>query len=140
MHREEPRYMEFPRVPDKRGHLIFIEGENTIPFPIKRVYYICNIPDKSIKRGGHAHKGVKEVVVALAGSFTAICDNGSTKSIFPMSQFDIGLYVPEMVWLELSDFSSGAICLVLSSEYYNEKNYVRKYADFLKHISKGESK
>lgn len=138
MYQEKPRYLEFPKIRDPRGMLTFVESENTVPFPIKRVYYIYNIPDRHTKRGGHAHKGVKEVIIALAGSFEAICDDGFKKSRFPMNQSDVGLYVPEMVWMEIVDFSSGAVCLVLSSEHYSEANYVRKYSDFIKAVKKAK--
>lgn len=136
MYREKPRYIEFPKIPDSRGALTFIEGENTVPFPIKRVYYIYNIPGRETKRGGHAHRGVKEVIIPISGSFEVICDKGFEKTHFHMLQHNMGLYVPEMTWVELFNFSKNVICLVLSSEYYNEANYVRKYNMFMREVKK----
>ena len=138
MHRQQSRYIEFPKISDLRGSLTFAEGKSTVPFSIKRIYYIYDIPDRNTKRGGHAHKDVQEIIIPIAGRFEIICDNGFEKVHFRMDRCNSGLYIPELVWTELSNFSEGAICLVLSSKYYDEANYIRKRADFIKEIKKME--
>ena len=136
MHYNSARYVEFPQIMESRGKLTYVEGERTVPFSVKRIYYIYDIPDSNAKRGGHAHRGVQEVMIPIAGQFEVTCDNGVEKTHFHMVKRNVGLYVPEMVWADLFNFSKNAICLVLSSEYYDEVNYVRKYSDFIQEIKK----
>ena len=140
MQKKNARYVEFPLISDKRGRLIFAEAARTVPFLIKRIYYICGITEKGTRRGGHAHRGVEEIIIPIAGAFEVVCDSGFMQEHFHMIRSDIGLYIPEMVWTDLFNFSPDTVCLVLSSEYYDEVNYVRKYGDFMREVKEREKR
>src|SRR4051812_38923786 len=107
--------IELPKISDPRGNLTFIESERHIPFDIERVYYLYDVPGGET-RGGHAHRRCREFIVAASGSFDIVVDDGKEKRKFFLNRSYYGLYVPQMVWRELENFSSGSICLVLSSE------------------------
>lgn len=124
------RIIDFPRIPDQRGNLTFVEGTRHIPFDIKRVYYLYDVPGGA-SRGGHGHKALHQLIIAMAGSFDVILDNGSEAEKFSLNRSYYGLYVPPMRWRELENFSSGAVCLVLASEVYDENDYFRDYNEFL---------
>ena len=121
--------IELPRIPDQRGNLSFIEGQRHVPFDIKRVYYLYDVPGGAY-RGGHAHKALHQLVIAMAGSFDIILDNGEKAEKFALNRSYYGLYIPPMTWRELENFSSGAVCLVLASEHYDEVDYYRNYDEF----------
>ena len=127
--------VELPVVTDPRGDLTFIEGENHIPFPIRRVYYLYNVPVDA-ERGGHAHHELEQVVFALSGSFRIKIDNGSTKSEYWLSNPQKGLYINKLIWREMDCFSQGAVCMVLASHPYDESDYLREYNDFISTINK----
>ncbi len=127
--------VELPVVTDPRGDLTFIEGENHIPFPIRRVYYLYNVPVDA-ERGGHAHYDLEQVVFALSGSFRIKIDNGSTKSEYWLSNPQKGLYINKLIWREMDCFSQGAVCMVLASHPYDESDYLREYDDFISTINK----
>ena len=127
--------VELPVVTDPRGDLTFIEGENHIPFPIRRVYYLYNVPVDA-ERGGHAHHDLEQVVFALSGSFRIKIDNGSTKSEYWLSNPHKGLYINKLIWREMDCFSQGAVCMVLASHLYDESDYLREYDDFISTINK----
>ena len=127
--------VELPVVTDPRGDLTFIEGENHIPFPIRRVYYLYNVPVDA-ERGGHAHHDLEQVVFALSGSFRIKIDNGSTKSEYWLSNPQKGLYINKLIWREMDCFSQGAVCMVLASHPYDESDYLREYDDFISTINK----
>ena len=127
--------VELPVVTDPRGDLTFIEGENHIPFPIRRVYYLYNVPVDA-ERGGHAHHELEQVVFALSGSFRIKIDNGSTKSEYWLSNPQKGLYINKLIWREMDSFSQGAVCMVLASRPYDESDYLREYDDFISTINK----
>lgn len=120
--------IDIPKITDTRGNLAVIEKE-TIPYPIKRVYYLFDVPSDSY-RGGHAHKQQLEFLIALSGSFTVTLDNGTSKKSFLLNKPNKGLLIPTGIWRELEDFSSGAICLVLSSGEFEEEDYIREYKEF----------
>ncbi len=122
--------IQFPKVRDVRGNLTFVEGLRHIPFPIRRVYYLYDVPSGET-RGGHAHKNHRECLIAASGSFTVSLDDGFHREQLLLNRPDVGLYSPVMIWRELANFSSGAICLVLASEEYDESDYYRDYDDFL---------
>lgn len=122
--------IDFPIVHDTRGNLTFIEGTSQLPYLIQRVYYLYDVPAGAM-RGGHAHKQLQECVIAASGSFTVAVDDGISRERFLLNRPYCGLYIPGMVWRELEDFSSGSICLVLSSEKYDESDYYRSYGEFL---------
>jgi dTDP-4-dehydrorhamnose 3,5-epimerase-like enzyme len=125
----EYRLIELPVISDPRGDLTFVEGCNHIPFDIKRVYYLYNVPVDS-ERGGHAHKDLEQVVFALSGSFRITVDDGVEKKEFWLRDPRRGLYISRMIWREMDAFSQGAVCMVLASMPYNEGDYIREYSEF----------
>ena len=125
---EEITLTDIPTITDTRGNLAVIEKE-CLPYPIKRVYYLFDVPSDSY-RGGHAHKEQFEFLIALSGSFTVTLDNGTSKKSFLLNKPNKGLLLPTGIWRELEDFSSGAVCLVLSSGEFDEGDYIRNYQDF----------
>lgn len=124
------RIIDLPRINDPRGNLTFVEGNAHIPFDIKRVYYLYDVPGGA-ERGGHAHKGLQQLIIAMSGSFDIHLDDGVSKRTFHMNRSYFGLYVPTMIWREIDNFSSGAVCMVLASERYDESDYYRDYNEFL---------
>lgn len=127
--------IDLPVISDPRGDLTFVEGENHIPFPIRRVYFLYNVPVDS-ERGGHAHKELEQVVFALSGSFRMKVDDGHSKSEYWLSDPRKGLYISRLVWREMDSFSQGAVCMVLASHRYEESDYYRDYKDFIAETQK----
>ena len=125
--------ISLPKISDPRGNLSFIEGNKHIPFEIKRVYYLYDVPAEA-ERGGHGHRKLQQLIVPLAGSFEFIVDDGINKQSFYLKRPWEGLYIPPMTWRDIGNFSSGAVCLVLASEYYDEADYFRDYDEFLKAV------
>lgn len=125
-----PHIIELPKIHDPRGNLSFIEGEGHVPFDIKRVYYIYDVPGGE-SRGGHAHKTLEQLIVAVAGSFTVTLDDGRTRRSFFLNHPWLGLYIPPGYWRTLDDFSSGAVGLVPASQHYDIDDYIYEYPDFL---------
>lgn len=123
------REISLPLIKDPRGDLTFIEGGKHIPFEIRRVYYLYNVPVDS-ERGGHAHRDLEQVIFALSGSFRMKIDDGTTKSEYWLRDPRKGLYISRLVWRELDAFSQGAVCMVLASHLYDEADYYRDYNDF----------
>lgn len=130
--------VDFPIIKDQRGNLTFIEGNSTIPFPIARVYYLYDVPGGA-HRGGHAHKDLEQIIIAASGSFDVHLDDGHKKQTVSLNRSYYGLFMRNMVWRELDNFSSGAICLVLASRCYDESDYIRDYTDFIKAVRAEES-
>ena len=126
----------FPRIQDPRGNLTFVEGGNHIDFDIKRVYYLYDVPGGA-ERGGHAHRELKQVIIAMSGSFDVVLDDGHVSQRFHLNRSYMGLYIPSMVWRELDNFSSGAVCMVLASEVYDEGDYYRDYDEFRRAVDQG---
>lgn len=116
---------------DRKGNLTVVENGQTLPFDVKRVYYIYDVPGGE-NRGAHAHKQLEQLIVAASGSFTVTLDDGKNKRSFFLNRPYQGLYVKPGMWRDLEDFSSGAVCLVLASELYDKDDYIRNYDDFLK--------
>ena len=125
------KLITLPKVEDIRGNLSVVEAGIHIPFKIRRVYYLYDIPGGS-ERGGHAHKALQQLIIPLAGSFDIKISDGKNSEVFSLNRANIGLYIEPMIWRELSNFSSGAVCLVLASNLYDEEDYYRNYEDFLK--------
>ena len=125
----ECEIIKLPKITDRRGNLTFVESSRHIPFDIKRVYYLYDIPGGET-RGGHAHKTLKQFMVALSGSFDVVLYDGIEKKRITLNRPDIGLYIPPMIWRELENFSSGAVCLVFASEYFTEADYIRDLQSF----------
>ncbi len=121
---------EIPKIsdPEGRGNLSIVEG-NILPYPIKRAYYLYDVPSDS-SRGGHAHKNLKQFLIALSGSFDVVLDNGYARKVFTLNKPNKGLLIPNGIWRELENFSAGSVCLSLVSELYDEDDYIRNYNDF----------
>ena len=124
------KIIDFPKITDHRGSLSFVEGNKHIPFDIKRIYYLYDIPT-NIERGAHGHKELEQIVIPISGSFDFTLDDGYKRKTFSLKEPSQGLYVPSMMWRELTDFSSGSVCLILASDVYKEEDYYRNYEEFL---------
>ncbi len=122
--------VRLPKISDPRGNLTFIEsGQSPIPFDIRRVYYLYDVPGGEA-RGGHAHRKLQQLIIAANGSFDVVLDDGFQRKTVTLNKSYEGLLVSTMVWRELVNFSSGSVCLVLASEHYDESDYYRNYDDF----------
>ncbi|HET8744036.1 MAG TPA: FdtA/QdtA family cupin domain-containing protein [Ramlibacter sp.] len=130
------RLIDLPRIQDPRGNLTFIEVSRHIPFDVKRVYYLYDVPGGA-ERGAHGHRELQQLVVAMSGSFDIHIDDGREKRVFHMNRSYFGLYICPMIWRELTNFSSGAVCMVLASDYYKESDYYRDYSDFMRDVHGG---
>lgn len=124
------KIIDLPKITDPRGNLSFIESGRHIPFDIKRVYYLYDVPGGA-ERGGHAHKELSQLIIAMSGSFDVILDDGHEKKRFHLNRSYFGLYVCPMMWRELDNFSSGSVCMVLASNHYDESDYYRDYDEYL---------
>jgi len=124
------RVVELPKISDHRGNLSFIEGGRHIPFDIQRVYYLYDVPGGA-ERGGHAHKELRQLIIAISGSVDVVLDDGREKKRVHLDRSYHGLYVCPMIWRELDNFSSGSVCMVLASNRYDEADYYRSYDDYL---------
>jgi len=125
------KIIDLPKITDPRGNLTFVEGGNQIPFDIQRVYYLYDVPGGA-ERGGHAHKDLHQLIIAMSGSFDVVLDDGKNKKRVHLSRSYSGLYVCPMIWRELDNFSSGSVCMVLASNKYDEEDYYRDNADFMR--------
>lgn len=130
---EQCQVVELPKVTDPRGNLSFIEGGRHVPFEIKRVYYLYDVPGGET-RAGHAMKTGSKFIIAASGSFDLVLDDGKTRKTVGLNRSWKGVYVPPMIWRELVNFSSAGVCLVLASDYYDEVDYIREYQDFLRAV------
>jgi hypothetical protein len=126
--------IELPKIHDPRGNLTFIEGSNHIPFDIKRVFYLYDVPGGET-RAGHALKSCHQFIIAASGSFDVIVDDGSQKQRFALNRSYYGLYLPPLLWREIENFSSNSVCTVLASECYNPADYYYQYEEFLTAVS-----
>lgn len=133
------KIIDLPKISDPRGNLTFIESNRHIPFQILRTYYLYDVPGGS-ERGGHAHKGLHQLIIAMSGSFDVVLDDGESKVRYHLNRSYNGLYVCPMIWRELDNFSSGSVCMVLASNYYDEADYFRDYQDYLSVRSIGYTK
>lgn len=125
---KDVQLIDIAKVHDTRGNLSVIEG-NAVPFEMKRVYYLYDIPSGG-RRGGHSHKDCQELLVALSGSFDVIVNDGSEQKSVTLNKPNIGLLIPNGIWRELENFSSGSVCLVLASEVFEEEDYIRDFEAF----------
>jgi dTDP-4-dehydrorhamnose 3,5-epimerase-like enzyme len=128
------RLITLKKISDPKGNLTPIEGSIDVPFDIRRVYYTYDIPGGET-RGGHAHREIQEFVVAASGSFSVTLFDGKDRETYFLNRSYYGLLIPEMVWRELTDFSSGSVCLVLASDRYDEAEYVRDFDEFTSLVS-----
>lgn len=127
---DECQIINLPKIADPRGNLTFIENSRHIPFDIKRVYYLYDVPGGS-DRGSHAHKELHQFIVAMSGSFDVELDDGQNRRRFHLNRSHYGLYVCPMMWRLLDNFSSGSVCMVLASDLYSEHDYHRDYDSFV---------
>lgn len=125
------KIIDLPKIANPQGNLTFIEGDNHIPFDIQRVYYLYDVPGGA-ERGGHAHKELQQLIIAMSGSFDIVLDDGKDKVRYHLNRSYSGLYVCPMIWRELDNFSSGSVCMVLASNRYDEADYYRDYAEFMR--------
>ncbi len=130
MNLSEIKLISLPKIVDERGNLSFIEQNNHIPFEIKRTYWIYDVPGGE-HRGGHAYKTLCEFIVALSGSFDVLVNDGKNEYKFTLNRSYFGLYVPNLIWRELNNFSTNSLCLILASDFYKENDYIRNYSEFL---------
>lgn len=132
---ERCKLIELPKISDPRGNLSFIEAGQHIPFDIKRVYYLYDVPGGS-DRGSHAHKTLHQFIVAMSGSFDVVLDDGKAQKRIHLNRSYYGLYVCPMMWRYLDNFSSGAVCMVLASAHFNESDYIRDHGEFLDEVDR----
>lgn len=123
------RITNLPKIIDERGNLSFIEGKNHIPFKIKRIYWIYDVPGGE-KRGGHAYHTLNEFIVALSGSFDVVLDDGNEKHVYSLNRSYYGIYVPQMIWRSLENFSTNSLCMILASGKYDAEDYIMEYDEF----------
>ena len=123
------KLLSLPKIEDHRGNLSVIE-KDTIPFEIKRVYYLYDVPSGA-ERGGHAHKEQNEVLIALSGSFDVVLNDGKTQKTVTLNKPNQGLLIGTEIWRELKNFSSGSVCLVIASDVFDEDDYIREFEEFL---------
>ena len=131
---EKCKLIDLPKIADPRGTLTFIESGRHVPFDFKRVYYLYDVPGGA-ERGGHAHKDLHQLIIAMSGSFDIVLNDGQLQKRIHLNRSYYGLYVCPMIWREMDNFSSGAVCLVLASNLYDEQDYYRDYQQFLKALS-----
>ena|ERR1035438_8594616 len=125
------KLIDLPKITDSRGNLTFVEGERHVPFGIKRVFYLYDVPGGA-ERAGHALKNCHQFLIAMSGSFDVVVKDGTTEKRFHQNRSYYGLYLPPLIWREMDNFSSGAVCLALTSEFYNANDYYREYGEYLK--------
>ncbi len=122
--------LKAPVITDPRGNLSFLESHRHIPFEFKRIYYLYDVPGGA-QRGGHAHLNLRQFIIAISGSFDIVLDDGFERKRVHLNRSHTGLLLPNMIWRELDNFSSGSVCMVLASEYYEEHDYIRDYRQFV---------
>lgn len=127
---DQCKIIQLPKISDPRGNLTFVEAGNHIPFDIQRVYYLYDVPGGA-ERGGHAHKGLHQLIIAMSGSFDIVLNDGLTEKRFHLNRSYYGLYICPMIWRELDNFSSGSVCMVLASNRYDEEDYYRDQNEYL---------
>ena len=127
------RLIDLPRINDARGNLTFIESQRHVPFEIKRVYYLYDVPGGA-ERAGHAHKTLHQFLIAMSGSFDVRVEDGNNDAKFHLNRSYYGLYIPPKVWREIDNFSSGSVCMALASDYFDEDDYYRDHDEFVRAV------
>lgn len=128
--------LQLPKIHNRAGNITTLENNIHLPFDVKRVYYLYDVPAGE-ERGGHAHRELQQIIVAASGAFDVLLNDGTNKKIVHLDRPFIGLHIVPGIWRELLNFSSGAICLVLASHKYDEKDYIRDYSNFLEYKQNG---
>jgi len=131
------RIIDLPKIEDPRGNLSFAEGDNQIPFEIKRVYWIYDVPGGQV-RGGHAFREQREFIIALSGSFDVIVDDGLKKQTFSINRSYYGLYIPNGLWRRMENFSTNSLAMVISSTFYDPDDYLYNYDEYRKWVRDNE--
>jgi len=126
---ESVKKIDVPRVLDGRGNLSFFENNNQIPFDIKRVYWIYDVPGGE-SRGGHAYKDLQEIIVALSGSFDVILNDGNVEKVYTLNRSYYGLYVPKMIWRHIENFSTNSLALIATDGNFDEQQYIRDFDEY----------
>ena len=124
------KLIDLPKITDPRGNLTFIESERHLPFDIKRVFYLYDVPTGE-DRGAHAHRKLHQFLICLSGSFDVALDDGFKKDTIHLNRPWIGLHIPPMIWASEINFDPGSVCLVMASEYFEEADYIRDYSEFI---------
>jgi len=130
----QPELIKLPKIADPRGNLTFIEEETLLPFKIRRVYWIYDVPGGE-HRGGHAFKGTEELIIALSGSFDVVLNDGEKEYRFALNRSYYGIYVPKLVWRLLENFSTNSLALIIASTLYSDHDYIRNFEEFLTQIN-----
>jgi len=125
---------QLPKITDPRGNLTFMESDKHVPFTIKRVFYLYDVPTGA-DRGAHAHHALHQFLICLSGSFDVTLDDGINKKVVHLNRPWLGLHIPPMVWAAEVNFDPGSVCLVMASDFYTESDYIRNYADFIKIVN-----
>lgn len=131
---DQCKLIELPKIQDSRGNLTFVESGRHIPFDIKRTYYLYDVPGGAA-RAAHGHRHLSQLMISMSGSFDVTLDDGYAKKVFHLNRSYYGLYIPPMMWRDLDNFSSGAVCMVLASDFYDESDYFRRYEDFQRAVT-----
>ncbi|MEW5748723.1 MAG: FdtA/QdtA family cupin domain-containing protein [Candidatus Thermoplasmatota archaeon] len=129
------RIVSLPKIANEKGNLTFVESTRHIPFDIKRIYYLYDVPGGE-ERGEHAHRRLEQLMIAMSGSFDVVLEDGKNRKRFHLNRAHYGLYIPPMTWRKLDNFSSGAVCLVLASDFYKVEDYIRDKQVFLKMVGR----
>jgi dTDP-4-dehydrorhamnose 3,5-epimerase-like enzyme len=132
------RLISLPKIQDPRGNLTFVEAGRHIPFDIRRVYYLYDVPGGAT-RAAHGHRALSQLMIAMSGSFDVTLDDGHGKRKFHLNRSYYGLYIPPMIWRDLDNFSSGSVCMVLASEHFDEADYFRDYTTFSQAVKESEA-
>jgi hypothetical protein len=130
---DQCQLIDLPKIVNASGNLTFIENQRHVPFEIKRVYYTYDVPGGAM-RGGHSHKKLEQLIIAISGSFDVVLNDGYESKRFHLNRSYYGLYVCPMIWREIDNFSSGSVCLVMASDFYDEADYYRNYEAFLQAV------
>lgn len=122
--------INLPKIADPRGNLTFVEGGHQIPFEMKRVFYLYDVPGGE-SRAGHALKNCHQFIIAVSGSFDLLLDDGARKKRYHLNRSYYGVYVPPLIWREIDNFSTNSVCMVIASDFYSETDYIREYSEFI---------
>lgn len=136
---EDCRVLELPNVTESRGNLTFVEAGRHVPFEIKRVFYIYDVPAGQ-SRGGHAHKAQQQVLVCLSGSFDVALDDGDSRKVIRLNRPWKGLYIPPLIWASQINFATGTVCVALNSDFYDERDNIRDYSRFVSLVRQGDER